>query len=152
MEGAFFTEADLTPAIFATDSPGNLAPVHRPALFCGSDLTRSHFTAKWVSGDFSGACLRDASFIKSRCERVSFREAVLAGADFWEANLTYADLRGADLRGTNLRAANLSFAQMDEADLRGANLAQATLVKTSLRGARLGTKLAFTAPLCGTRI
>ncbi len=69
-------------------------------------------------------------------------EAIAAGADLSDANLSGANLRRADLSeanlsGANLSDANLSGANLRRADLRRANLRRADLSDADLRRADL---------------
>jgi len=67
----------------------------------------------------------------------NLRDASLAYASLYGANLSRADLRDANLTGANLRDADMAYANLRDADLTGASLADADLFGVDLYGANL---------------
>jgi hypothetical protein len=90
----------------------------RPPTFCGADLSGRDLSNRYlVRVDFREARLAGTNFYMA-----DLRGACLAGADLTDADLSGADLSGADLRSTILKGANLLVADMHNAVLNGANL------------------------------
>ncbi len=90
----------------------------RPPTFCGADLSGRDLSNRYlVRADFREARLAGTNFYMA-----DLRGACLAGADLTDAELSGADLSGADLRSTILKGANLLVADMHNAVLNGANL------------------------------
>ncbi len=91
--------------------------------------------ARWMPPAHGKIVLRGAYL-----ERVAWRRAQFAGADFAEADLTAANLREADLSKANLRAAVLT-----QAHLRGARLRDVQAIGADLAGADLAETRAHRA-------
>lgn len=79
----------------------------------------------------------DATTLRGAVER-AIREGVsLVGADFFRANLAYANLARVNLTDVNFDRANLACANLARADLYGANIPGANLARADLHGANL---------------
>jgi len=90
----------------------------RPPTFCGADLSGRDLSNRYlVRADFREARLAGTNFYMA-----DLRGACLAGADLTDAELSGADRSGADLRFTILKGANLLVADMHNAVLNGADL------------------------------
>lgn len=109
----------------------------------GLDFSRARASdAYWARIDFTYADLYGASLVGA-----SFREAILQGTQFRDADLQRAVLAGAhcektsfkhaDLRGADLSRAILTDASFEEADLRGADLSRAILTDASFEEAKV---------------
>jgi hypothetical protein len=93
--------------------------------------------AFWARVDFSSS-----DFFKAKLAGASFRDSVLRGVAFREADLTDAVMVNADCEGANfklaiLHNANLRKANLCKADLRNADLTNATLVETKFADAKV---------------
>ncbi|HLX55722.1 MAG TPA: pentapeptide repeat-containing protein [Ktedonobacteraceae bacterium] len=91
-----------------------------------------HAPANWRPPTFYQADLRQRDFSHRFLGQVNFRDAQLAGANFY-----MADLRDACLAGANLAGANLVGTNLIDADLRGANLEETNLLVADLHRAIL---------------
>lgn len=111
--------------------------------FSGARMWRANLEgASLAEADFRDANLREAILRAAnldhlRAEKVSMvsgdaRNAVFAGADFRQADLSYANLDGATLTTANFARATLYSVQ-----LRGANLLRADLSHADLRDVKL---------------
>jgi uncharacterized protein YjbI with pentapeptide repeats len=78
---------------------------------------------------------RDFRRLEIEDDELSFRDAVLDGADFSHA-FVVADFSRASLRGCRFHEANVKTCLFDEADLHGADFTGAALDATSFRDAR----------------
>jgi len=128
--------ADFTGAIL-TDSVFDGADIEKAIL---SNTTDSGFTLEQFQSTYSHQVSRDMRYVELDDNAMpgwdfsqiymldaTFRNSVLAGADFTNTNLTDADMTGADLSG-----ATLTDARMDRTTLSGADLSGA-----DIRGARI---------------
>lgn len=118
------------------------------ALLWGADLSKTQAQASlWHEADLSGARLKGADFSEALLHRCCLRGMLAAGSHWRRARLVEADFRSGldqltDLGGADFREADLSFAlfqaaQMAEADLRGSCLYGANLAGADLTGANL---------------
>lgn len=184
LEGARLASADLTSADWLEVKPAgadfsgatlgqcimlkvNLSGVR----FAGADLSEANLVECILDGaDFSGAILHKTTFVASRGEGVSFREArfrqglmvhgsSFPGADFSDADMERANLRGtvftgarfdrANLRGADLSECDASRASLERTDIRGGLLIRTKLEDASLLGANLMDALASKARIPG---
>lgn len=137
----------LRPTIY-TDLGENLADAPR---FAGANLTGIRVMANMSGADFHGADLTDANFTpregrpgqgtittlaKNMLKSCDFTKAIMRGANFDHAVLTFARLGGADLTGANLTDTDLSKADLSGADLTGADLTGADLDGANLLGVK----------------
>jgi len=142
--GANLSQASILRPTIYTDLTENLADAPR---FAGSNLTGIRVMANMSGADFHGADLTDANFTprearagqgtittlaKNLLKSCDFSKAILRGANFDHAVMTFSRFTGADLTGANLSSADLS-----RADLTGANLTDADLTGADLDGATL---------------
>jgi len=99
------------------------------------------------AANLEGAILTYALLRDAKLRDTNLRNAKLEGADFTNADLSYAYLYNANfknaelcyakLEGADLSFANLSYANLYKADLSSANLTGGELNKTHLEGAKL---------------
>lgn len=94
-----------------------------------------HSSANALS--FNDADLGDADFALARLNGVYFGKAALPGARFRMTSLKGAILTGNDLRGADFYAANLLEAHLNQTDLTGANLRHANLYGADLMDSAL---------------
>lgn len=134
----------LRPTIY-TDLSENIADAPR---FAGANLTGVRVMANMSGADFHGADLTDANFTpresragqgtlstlaKNLLKSCDFTKAIMRGAHFDHAVMTFSKFAGADLKGailsdTDLSRADFSGADLTDADLTGADLDGATLL------------------------
>src|SRR5262249_41206372 len=84
---------------------------------------------RWIDAravDFFGASLTNSGLRNARLAKAVFFQADLRGTTFQDADLSDADLRLANLSGADLRRADLSGAKLEGAQLENAKLAGAT--------------------------
>ena len=94
------------------------------------------------AGDFTNADLSGVNFysqpsLRFRGSGASFRNAMLTGASFSEADLRNADFTGATVTKFGARKSDLSGAKLAGCNLTGARLAEVKLVGADLSGANL---------------
>lgn len=133
----------LRPTIYS-DLSENLADAPR---FAGANLNGIRVMANLSGADFHGADLSDANFTprevragqgtittlsKNLLKSCDFTKAIMRGATFEHALMTFSRFNGADLTG-----ANLSDTDLSRADFTGANLTGADLTGADLDGATL---------------
>jgi uncharacterized protein YjbI with pentapeptide repeats len=133
----------LRPTIY-TDLTENVADAPR---FAGANLTGIRVMANMSGADFHGADLTNANFTpresragqgtlstlaKNLLKSCDFTKAIMRGANFDHAVMTFSRLNGADLTGADLTDVDLS-----RADLTGADLTDADLTGADLDGATL---------------
>ncbi|WP_202844746.1 pentapeptide repeat-containing protein [Luteimonas saliphila] len=100
----------------------------------------------------AGANLSNANLSDANLRGANLSNANLSDANLSNANLSDANLRGANLSDANLRGANLSNANLSDANLRGANLSNANLIDANLRGANLRGAKGADLAIARTRI
>jgi uncharacterized protein YjbI with pentapeptide repeats len=81
-----------------------------------------------------------------------FHDLILKDADFYCANLSYADLVKVDLGDSNMAGAKLSEASITESMLTGVDLAGAVLDRTRIRDVNLGHAVLSNAKLYGVSL
>jgi uncharacterized protein YjbI with pentapeptide repeats len=133
----------LRPTVY-TDLTENLADAPR---FAGANLTSVRVMANMSGADFHGADLTNANFTprearagqgtlstlaRNLLKSCDFTKAIMRGANFDHAVMTFSRFAGADLTGANLTDTDLS-----RADFTGANLTDADLTGADLDGATL---------------
>jgi uncharacterized protein YjbI with pentapeptide repeats len=147
--GADFSGANLSgasilrPTVY-TDLAENIADAPR---FAGANLTGIRVMANMSGADFHGADLTNANFTpresragqgtlstlaRNLLKSCDFTKAIMRGANFDHAVMTFSRFAGADLTGANLADTDLS-----RADFTGANLTDANLTGADLDGATL---------------
>ncbi|AMW27888.1 pentapeptide repeat-containing protein [Arthrospira platensis FACHB-971] len=87
--------------------------------------------------DLSYACLFNANFSRSKCDRTNFTAAYLEGANFYKTSLVGANFSHCQAIHINLSRANLNYANLTWANLTAANLSAAQLEGANLSGANL---------------
>ena len=102
------------------------ALIDNSKLSC-SDLDSGDADAR--TARFDSAYLHDTSWIRTKAERASFRQASLISADFRGARLGNADFSGADLT-----QANFAFADLRGASFSGKSIEGVSVYKADLRG------------------
>ncbi len=104
----------LTIAIYEIKKKGNMHDID----FSGAKANDAY----WAGVDFSYA-----DFYKAELNKVSFKKAILCGAQFRESEMNEAVLIESDCSEANFKLA----------DLRGADFTRAKLIKTKLEGAKV---------------
>jgi uncharacterized protein YjbI with pentapeptide repeats len=137
----------LRPTVY-TDLSENIADAPR---FAGANLTGIRVMANMSGADFHGADLTDANFTprevragqgtlstlaKNLLKSCDFTKAIMRGATFEHAVMTFSRFNGADLKGANLADTDLSRADFTGADLTDANLTGADLDGATLLGVK----------------
>jgi uncharacterized protein YjbI with pentapeptide repeats len=137
----------LRPTIYK-DLGENLADAPR---FAGANLSGIRVMANMSGADFHGADLTGANFTpregrpgqgtittlaKNMLKSCDFTKAILHGANFDHAVMTFSRLAGADLSDANLTDTDLSKADFTGADLTGADLTGADLDGATLLGVK----------------
>jgi uncharacterized protein YjbI with pentapeptide repeats len=124
------------------------------ARLVGTDLSEATFVDSCLDGaDLSRARMHKTSFIRSKGERVRFREAhfrqgvmvhgsAFPQADFQDANLEDANFRGTVLIGARFDRSEMSGCDLSDCDATGATFERCVinkgmLVRTDLTGASL---------------
>ena len=112
----------------------------------------------WKRADLRRSILKDCNKEdsgKKPCKNLAganLQKAILAYADWHEANLSNAKLQEADLTNTNLKGTNLSNAKLQGADLTNTNLKGANLTNANLEGANLTFAQLDEAIVCNTTL
>ena len=115
------------------DDPEADSSRKRMADLQGIDLSRTQATdAYWAIVDFTYA-----DFFKAVVSKTSFREAVLDGAQFREAELNDCVLAGSKCRGTNFKMADLRGTDLTGADLTKADFQLAKVANSNIENAIL---------------
>ncbi len=137
----------LRPTVY-TDLTENIADAPR---FAGANLTGIRVMANMSGADFHGADLTDANFTprevragqgtlstlaKNLLKSCDFTKALMRGANFQHAVMTFSRFNGADLKGANLANTDLSRADFTGADLTDADLTGADLDGATLLGVK----------------
>ena len=142
ISGCHFPGSDLTESNF-------ISPVMRKTVFDGAILQGVNFIKAEAPGAsfqntamknvrFVGGCnLTGALLIAARAPEANFRDCILAGADFSQADISKSDFGGADLTGARFIKAVAIQTQFNKANLERAILHRINLMEGSLHKARL---------------
>jgi uncharacterized protein YjbI with pentapeptide repeats len=148
LSGANLSSASILRPTIYTDLGENLADAPR---FAGANLSGIRVMANMSGADFHGADLTGANFTprearpgqgtlstlaRNLLKSCDFTKAIMRGANFDHAVMTFARLAGADLTDANLTETDLSKADLTGADLTGANLTGADLDGATLLGVK----------------
>ncbi|MBD2544773.1 MULTISPECIES: pentapeptide repeat-containing protein [Planktothricoides] len=87
--------------------------------------------------DLSYACLINANFSRTKCDRSNFTGSLLNGANLFEISLCGANLSHCHAINVNFSRADLTSANLTWTNLRGANLYRTNLTGVNLSGANL---------------
>ncbi|MEO1151185.1 MAG: pentapeptide repeat-containing protein [Pseudomonadota bacterium] len=135
-------------------------------IFHKANLSRARFdfsgdyttTSGSFSGDFSGAILKEASFINVEARKSNFSNADLRYANFENASVSAANFQSARFLGSQFTDAYMYAADFAETNLQNANFSNADLRKSNFAGANLrranlvGAKLGASRIDCKTKL
>jgi len=115
------------------------------------EIEKLNLADLYITGNFSGACLRGANLAGADMERAELIGTELQRANLSEANLTTVNLSGARLDGVDLSGANLNITDLSDASLVAANLSDTMADGADLSGANLSKAKLAHARLPGVR-